>query len=271
MVAAAGAWVSYLVSTSGKAGDTAWALLGYIVVAAIAETFRRSGHPVTAGVFAFGAVALFVAFVAQLFSWFGWNTSSTSPVRGFHLAQLLLELVWLVAALAALQRFRAPLIVAQVMVATWLFVAGLISNGGSWTAIVSILIGLVVLGIALGVDAGPARPYGFWLHLAAGLFIGASVIWWIWHDGWFAWALVAVASVAYILFARGVGRSSWAVLGAIGLFLACDYFVLRWTHVRVLAFNEGRTGSRQWVPPLLFTLDGALLVALGLRLSRSDD
>ena len=269
VIAAAAGWGSYLASHSGTAGDAAWALLVFIVVALIAEKLRRGGHRITAGVFAFGAVTLFVVFVARLFTWFGWDTSSDRVVRGFHPAQLLAEILWLVAAIVALRRFRAPFIVSQAVLAAWLFVTDFVSNGGWWTAFVSIVIGLVVLAIALTVDNGPARPYGFWLHLAAGLFIGAAVIWWIWHDGWFAWLLVALASLAYIRFASAVGRSSWAVLGAIGLFMACDYFVLRWTHVRVFSFDEGSDGrTRDWVPPLLFTLEGALLVALGWRASR---
>lgn len=267
--AAAAGWVSYLASKTGAAGDVLWVLLGFVALAAIAERFRRTDHPVTAGVFALGAVALFADFIAKLFSWFGWAAPAPHVVQGFHPAQLLLELLWIAAAAVALRRFRFPLLMVLLLLPIWLFVTDLVSNGGGWTAFVSIAIGLVFLAVALSVDSGENRPYGFWLHVGAGLAIGASVIWWLWHDDWFAWTLVALASVAYIVFARAAGRSSWAVLGAIGLFLACNYFVFRWTHVRVFSFDEGDQGStRAWVPPLLFSLDGAILVALGLRSAR---
>ena len=146
-------------------------------------------------------------------------------------------------------------------------VTDLLSNGGGWSAVVTLLVGLFYLLIALAVDAGPRRPYGFWLHLAAGLLIGGSLLW-FWHGGNIEWALIAIAAVVYVFFAEATGRSSWAVLGAIGLLLASIHFALEWTHVRVVFFSGGSAADRPWVSPLVFTCLGAVLVGLGLILAR---
>lgn len=260
---AAGGWLAYLSSKSGAAADTGWALLIFAILACIAEWLRRTGHPVTAGVFAFGAVGAFVAFVGELWKWLGWHTSEQS-FAGFHLARLVLELVWIVAAVAALKRFRFPLIVLQLVLAIWLFVTDLISNGGNWTVIVSILVGLAYLMAAGGVD----RAYGFWLHVAAGLLIGGSILWWCRHGGTTTWILVTIAACIYVYLARVFNRSSWAVLGAIGVFLAADHFTFAWSNFHVLFFGDGTGPSRPWVAPLVFTCAGALLVLLGLWISR---
>ena len=116
-------------------------------------------------------------------------------------------------------------------------------------------------------DAGAARPYGFWLHLAAGLLIGGSLLW-FWHGGNVEWTLIAIAAVVFVLFSQAAGRSSWAVLGAVGLLLASVHFALEWTHVRVIFFTGGSAAERPWVPPLVFTCLGFVLVGLGLALSR---
>ena len=132
---------------------------------------------------------------------------------------MLLELLWLLAAVIAIRLFRFPLLAAQAVLAGWIVVTDLISNGGGWSAVVTLFVGLVYLAVALAVDAGPGRPYGFWLHVGAGLLIGGGLLW-FWHGGNIEWTLIAIASVVYVFFSQLVGRSSWAVLGAVGLLLA---------------------------------------------------
>jgi hypothetical protein len=263
VLGAAGGWLSYFDATSGAAGYAAWALVVFALLAAQALVFRRTGHPVAAGVFAFVGVSMFVAFIAALWTWFGWEgADSSSAFGGFHLSRLLLELLWLATTLVALRAFRFPLIVAQAALAGWLLVTDLISNGGGWSATVTFAVGLAYLVIAAGVS----RPYGFWLHVGSGMLIGGSLLW-FWHGGNVEWTLIVIASVAYVLFARISGRSSWAVLGAVGLLLASAHFSLEWAHVQVAFFSSGH-GGRDWVPPLVFTCTGALLVALGLLAAR---
>ena len=268
VLGATGSWFVYLGATSGDAGYVGWTLLVFAILAVVATGFRGTAHPVTAGVFAFVAVIAYVAFLSALWTWFGWDSpSGSSSFSGFHFAQLLLELLWLVAALVALRRFHFPLLAAQAVLAGWILVTDVISNGGWWSAVVTLFVGLFYLVVALALDAGPGRPYGFWLHLAAGLLIGGSLLW-FWHGGSIEWTLIAIASVVYVFFSQAVGRSSWAVLGTLGLLLASVHFALDWTHVRVVFFSGGSDSSRPWVAPLVFTCLGFLLVALGLATGR---
>ena len=264
-----GGWLTYLAATSGAAGYAGWALLVYVLLAGLAIGFRRTAHPVTAGIFAFVAVIAFVAFLSALWTWFGWASAptSSSSFHGFHVAQLALELLWLIAAVVALRTFHFPLLAAQVVLAAWIVTTDLLSNGGWWSAVVSLLVGLLYLAVGVALDGGPGRPYGFWLRVGAGLLIGGSLLW-FWHGGNVEWTLIAIAGVVYIFFSQPVGRSSWAVFGAIGLLLAAIHFALEWTHVRLVFFSGGSGTDRPWVSPLVFTCLGFALVALGLALGR---
>lgn len=265
-VLALAGWLGWLSSRSGSGGDFGWALLLLAVLVALAERLRRTGHPLTAGVFAFGAVAMAVVAVGLLFVWLGWNLRAAAPVRGFHPVLLLLEAAWIALAAAALRRYRFPLLVAQAALAAWLLVTDLVSNGGDWTALVSLLVGLAFLAVAVRLDAGERRPYGFWLHVGAGLAAGGALLH-LFRHGTGEWVLVAVVSVGFVLLARRLERSSWAVLGTIGLFVVASHFTLRWARVGAFLLIPGHSG-RAWVPPLVFSGLGLLLVALGLAVSR---
>lgn len=267
-LSAALGWLSYTSSTSGTMGYAAWALAVFVALAAVAEGLRRRGHPVAAGVFAFVAVVGFVAFVGALWTWFRWGSYGSASFGGFQLSRIAVEALWLAATLVALARFRFPLLVAQLALATWLIVTDLISGGGDWSAVVTLLVGFCFLGAALLVDLGSTRPYGFWLHVAAGVLIGGSLIF-LMHHGTVEWALIAVAAVVYIELADLFGRSSWAVLGTIGLLIAAAELTFTWTsaHVSLLGPVQG-AGGRGWVPPLVFACTGALLVVLGLTSGR---
>ena len=116
-----------------------------------------------------------VVFAAALERWFGWLANTGRPFDGFHVSLFVLELLALVAALVALSRYRFPLLSGLAAAAGWFFVTDLISNGGNWTAIVTIVVGLVLLGVGVAVDGGPSRPYGFWVHVVAGLTIGGRL------------------------------------------------------------------------------------------------
>jgi len=260
-------WLSYFSATSGNAGYAAWALLVFAVLAAVAEWFKRTGHRITAGVLAFAAVAAFVALVAALWTWFGWLSYGSSGFGGFHVARLVAELLWVAATLVALIRFRFPLLVAQFALSAWLMVTDLISGGGDWSAVVTLLVGFCFLGAGLLVDLGSTRPYGFWLHIAAGLLIGGSLIY-LMHHGTVEWTLITIASVVYVGLAGLFGRSSWGVLGALGVLIAAGQFTLEWTHIRVSLFEPQGAGGRGWVAPLVFGFAGALLIVLGLLAAR---
>ena len=269
MLGATGAWLTYLATTAGRAGSAGWSLLVLVLLVAAATGFGRTEHPIAAGVFAFVALIAFVAFLGALWTWFGWESASpaSSSFRGFHAARFLLELLWLAASIAAVRTFRFPLLVAQAALAGWIVITDLLSNGGGWSAVVTLFVGLFYLAVALALDSGVRRPYGFWLHVGAGLLIGGSLLW-FWHGGNVEWALIAISAVAFVFFSAPTGRSSWAVFGAIGLLLASVHFALEWTHVRLIFFSGGSGADRPWVSPLVFTCLGLVLVWLGVVLAR---
>ena len=268
-LAALEGWLGYLSARWSDAAYAGAALVVFLVAAVLASILRRRAHPVAAGVFAFVAVVAFAAFAAALWTWLGWfDSGSTDAFRGFYVGRLLLLLVWLVAALVALGVFRFPLLLVQVILAGWIFTADLVSNGGWWSAVVTIVVGLFLLAVARSVDAGPSRPYGMWLHVGAGLLIGGSVLWFL-HGGDVEWTLIVIASVAYILLAEHFERSSWAVLGTLGLLIAASHFALEWTRVQLFFFTAG-SGTRPWASPLVATILALLLLALGLRSGRRD-
>ena len=206
------------------------------------------------------------------------------PLQGFHLAVLLIVLLVLLASLLALRVFRFPLLVVLVAAAAWYFATDLLSSGGNWSAVVSLLVGLAFFGVARQVDAGPARPYAFWLHVAAGVAVGGALLtFWDRSDANFA--LVAVAALAYVAVGAALKRSSYVVLGAYGLYLAAIHFASEWSGGSETAaflpylpffflfpitqgfYYESLTGN-EWAAPLTYAFLGFLLVGLGLVLER---
>jgi hypothetical protein len=263
----------------GDAGFAGWTALIFVLLTALAVSFHGAGKWIAAGIFAFSAVIAWGVFVGALEAWFGWLPRRLQPFHGFHLGLLLIPLLVLAVALAALRILRFPLLVVPVVAATYYFVTDLISGGGNWSAVVTLLYGLVLYAIAVAVDAGPARPYGFWLHAAAGVAVGGAFVF------FGKWPLIAVAGLAFIAVAVATRRSSYAVLGAYGLYLSTIHFAGKWSG-EDLAFYPylpfflffpfeqsfyytSGTGD-EWVVPLTFAFLGFLLVAIGLLLERRD-
>ena len=270
VLSAAAASLTYLNDHYSDAAFLGWSVLVLAVLGAIARGFRLAGRWIPAGVFALLSVVAFGVVVGALESWWGWLPKHKSSLfGGFHAGVLLLALLVLVASLVALRIFRFPLLALPAAVTAWYLVTDAISGGGNWSALVTAFVGLVFLLIGAALDRGRRRPYGFWLHVAAGLTIGGSVIF-FWHRTDGDWALVSVASIVFVAVAAAVGRSSWAVLGAIGLLLAGGHFAVEWTRAPVAFFgeNESASASRGWVPGLVFAFVGFLLVVLGLLVER---
>jgi hypothetical protein len=269
ILGAATSALTYVAAAHGDAAYVLWALIVFSAVAGVALALRRDGtHPIAAGIFGYSAVSLFGALVGALWTWFGWLGDEGSAFGGFDVARLTLVLFTLVAAFVALQLFRFPLIMLTIVGLSWFFVTDLVSGGGDWSAIVTFFVGLVFLMAAVSVDAGPNRPYGMWLHVGAGLAIGGSLVYFL-HHGNFEWALVVVAAVLYVFMAEGLGRSSWAVLGALGILMAAVHYTVELTHIRLSIFGPVVDGSsRGWAPALVFALAGTVLVLLGGLLAR---
>jgi hypothetical protein len=263
--------LEYLHGSYGQAAWVGWSALVLAILAAIAVSFRRRGHWLTAGLFAVATLAAWGLFAGALERWWGWlPATSISAFSGFHAGLLLLELLIVAGAVVELRGYRFPLLVLPACVAVWLFVTDVVSNGGDWSAIVTIVVGLGYLVAGSTLDHGPRRPYGFWLHLVAGFLIGGSLLF-FWHSGDFRWALLAIGALVFISVAASTGRSSWAVLGTVGLLLSAGHFAIEWTRIGFSIVFAGvipSSGSRGWVPPLVYAFVGFLLVALGLLVGR---
>jgi hypothetical protein len=261
LAAALGA-LGYLSSQYGDAAYAGWAALVLAVLYGIAHAFKRQGRWVAAGIFAFASVIAWAAFVAALWTWFGWlngNASSSSPFAGFSVARLSLELLVLAAALDDLRRFRFPFIAAVSVLVGWIFVTDLVSGGGNWSAAVTLIVGLVYFAAGAASD----KPSGFWLHLAAGALIGGSLLYWL-HSGDTDWSLISVASLVYVLIGDRMRRASWAVFGTFGFFAAATHFSSEWASGTISLSPDIVSTFRGWVPSLVFAFVGFLLVALGL-------
>ena len=242
-----------------------------------------TGHPVTAGLFALTAVVAFVVLVGALLHWIGWLDHVEITFDEFDLARLFLVLVAMVGAAVGLTWFRFPLLVLALAGSTYFFAADLVSNGGDWTAIVRVLIGLVFLAVAIGLDLSQSSRYGLWLHVAAGVTIGGGLLWFF-HDGDVDFILVAILALAYMVIGDGLARSSWIVLGAWGLLQSTEHFAAKWSSVENLLFfvfpipvfpfeppsfdERGSRAAHEWVGPLVFAAAGLLFFALALTLAR---
>lgn len=266
VLAAAGEALSYLASQYGDAAFAGWSLLVLAVLLGIAAV-KRGRNRIVGGLFALSASVVFSVFVLALWIWFGWLTTDTSVIHGFSIAMLVFELLSLWFAAGLRRAFRFPLLTLVVYVWAYLFVANLVSNGGNWTAWVTLVFGVVLLGAAAAVDQGNRRPYGFWMHVASGLAIGGALLFW-WHSGTWHFALVALAGVAFVAVAEATGRSSWAVLGAFGLAVAAGHFIFQWWRHGIVFLSAGNGAPRGWVPPLGLAVLGAVYLALGLGLTR---
>lgn len=269
ILGAAALALAYVADQHGDAGYVLWSLIVFCAIAGVAFALRRDGtHPIAAGIFAYSAVSLFGALVGALWSWFGWLDTGGSAFGGFDVARLTLALLTLIAAVVALQLFRFPLIMLTVVGLSWFFLTDLVSGGGDWSAVVTFLVGLLFLAAAVSVDAGPNRPYGMWLHVGAGLTIGGSLVYFL-HHGNVQWALIVVGALLYVLLAESLGRSSWAVLAALGILMAAVHYTVELTNIRLTIFGEGvDRGSRGWAPALVFAIAGSILVVLGGLLAR---
>jgi hypothetical protein len=279
---ATGSLLAVQAADSGAGGLVFWAVVVLAVLTALAFWFRGTGHFVTAGLLALSSVAAFVIAFGALLDWFGWLPSiADGPgFRGFHFWLLVLELATVVAAAVALSIFRFPLLVLVVAGSAWYFTTDLLSGGGNWSAWVTLVLGLVLLGIATTVDGGPSRPYGFWLHVVSGLTIGGALLWFF-HEGDFDWILIGIAALLYIALGDRLMRSSWVVLGAWGFLEAAKHFAEKWSDVGSsfpfffpFSFGfgldaSGNDGHRHpWLGPFTFAVVGFFFIGIALYLAR---
>jgi len=269
----------------GAGGFVFWSALVLAVLSGLAFLSKRTGHFITAGLFALSSVAAFVVSFGALLDWFGWlpDTETGSLFEGFRFWLLVLELATIVASAVALHIFRFPLLSFAVAASTWFFVTDLLSGGGDWSAIVTIAYGLILLAVAVSFDAGGSRIYGFWLHVVSGLTIGGGLLWFF-HDGDFDWILIAIAALLYIALGDRLMRSSWVVLAAWALLQVTTHFAEKWADVGVFAFfplgfflfpffgygsdDYDESKEHTWASPLSYAVLGLVFIGIALLIAR---
>ena len=262
----------------GGGARTAFALLILVVLWVIAEALRRAGTWVAAGIFAFTAVIAWGFFVGSAWHWFGWLDGWHSAFQGWSLAHLSLEFLILIAALIDRRIWRFPFIGLISALVGWFFVTDFVSNGGWWTYVVTLVIGLAYLAAGSISD----QPSAFWLHVVGGLLIGVPIYHWF-STSDFDFAVVLVVSVLFVLIAYATRRSSWAVFGTIGFFAATIHYIgsspaavagspfgfgggqeCTSTGTGSICRSIGPSVPALWAPALGFGLLGFWLVFLGL-------
>jgi hypothetical protein len=259
---AAVSWLSVISSDHGQGALAGWSVLFWAVAEFLALWFLMQGRRVAAGVFAFVGLGLFAAMVAAFFSWWGWLSHKSGPFDGFHVGDLALELIVLLAALIDLRIWRYPLLVLPVVGLTWFFVTDFISSGGNWTNVVTLLFGFLFFLVGLGFDGSDSRPYGFWIHFAAGsLILGVFLSWW--HTSDAQWAGIIIVSLVFIVIGAGIRRSSYAVLGVLGLVLATGHYAIP---EMFPYFGSSSARATSWAGPVAYLLLGLFLASFGIML-----
>jgi hypothetical protein len=259
LAAAAGAY-TYLSLQYGDGAFVGWTVLMLVVLAALGIGFRRGGAWIAAGLFAWLTVVAVATFVGAVFTWWGWHTGGgANPFDGWHWSSWALAMIVIGTAAILLVLTRFPLLVIPILVLAWYVVTDFISGGGSWSAVVTLLIGLVYLGVGLVVN----RVHGFWVEAVSGVLVSAALLFW-WHSSTADFALLAAFGVVFIGLGVLISRSSWAVLGALGLIGAAVHFAIDWT-TGSFTFTEP---TRLWVPIVVAAVLGFLFVVLGLLAGR---
>jgi hypothetical protein len=263
VLGAAIAALSYLSGHYGKGALTGWALLVLVVLSAIAESLRRRGRWVAAGIFAFASVIAWGALIGIAWNWFGWLDTPGS-FNTFSFARLSLEFLILVAAWTDRRRWDFPFITLISAVVGWFFIIDLISSGGTWTKVVTLIVGLTYLLVGSISD----QPSAFWLHLVGGALIGGVLLDW-WHVTDTDWALISAASLVYVFIAYATKRSTWAVYGTIGFLGATIHYLFSTgTRTTIGGFQVGVPSISGWAPSVAFACLGFWLVLLGLLARR---
>jgi hypothetical protein len=255
---------AYLAAQYGSFAFVGWTLLMLAVLLVMAGGFHRRGAWITGGLFAYLTVAAFGTFVGAVFDWWGWSAGGgTGAFDGWHWSLWLLILLVLTAAGIAHDRTRFPLFVLPISLLIWFFVTDVISGGGSWSAVVTLGFGLLYLGVGVALD----RIRGFWVHVASGLLVAGALLYW-WRSSTAGWWAMAAVSVVFVFVGMAVRRSSWAVIGALGLWASATYFSIKWTIGHPTALIQEGPSGRAWIPIVVAAVLGFLYVVLGLIAAR---
>jgi hypothetical protein len=267
-----------LIAIAGEDGGR-WAALGAAVVAAavafaLAELLARADRAIAAGVaatlallFAVGALGV----VLDLVGAFDLTLDDWQP------ASLVLEAGVVGGAFLAVRRYRAPLLVLPAAVAVWVAIAdlGSLVSWGDAEELLSLGVGAVLAAAGVALDRAGRPAYAFWLHTVGALAVGGAVVALAGDSGW---PVVAAIALLFVAAAFALRRSSYAVLGAIGILVAATLFAVDPIGVvaGVLPFAppSGGDSLEGWQVALSYLVAGLLLAAIGVagrlwRLPRS--
>lgn len=247
-----------------------WALVGYSLLACaaalvLALALEQSGRAVGAGVLATLAVVFFTVFVAGLEDGLG---ILDFDIDDYQPATLVVEGLAIAASLVALRRFRAPLLVLPIAVTIWITVVdlGSIASWGDAGEVLSLLTGAALMAAGVAVDRAGRDPFGLWLHLVGGIAFGGAVLALVGSD--VTWVLVGLLSLVYVAVAYLLARSSYAVLGTIGILATTTYFTLDGFSIlgAFLPFGSGQIdeGLDPWQVALSFVAAGLVILLLGI-------
>ena len=271
---------------NGEGNDFAlfgWASLGLAAAAVTAGFLRRTGHVVLAGLAAFVALVVFGVWFGAFEDWIGLFPDSRGTFfaesRGqFEGGLLLLEVVFVAAGLFMLRVFRFPLLTLAIAAVVWFACvdngSALFEVGDDGHAVLSVLVGLLLITVGIWLDRYGRAGYGFWLHVVGGLALGGGLLELLDH-GWWRWTLLGLVSLAFVTASKVFVRSSYAVIGAVGVLLVGGHFIEDWFGVPLpfpyfipfFFFGDGGESSH-WDGLLAYVVLGVILAALGLALER---
>ncbi len=268
-----------LESLNGPGSDlglVGWASLALAALVAVALLLRRAEMPILAGLAAVAGLIVFAVWVGAVEDWFGFAPEESGSFfqREFEAPLLVIEALIVAAGLAAVRVFRFPLLMLPVALVTWY---GLVDNvsllAGDPTddthAVFAIVFGLLLVAAGVWLDRTDRAPYALWPHVVGSVAAGGGILELLGSDDW-AWALGGLISLVYIASARVFVRSSYAVIGAIGILAVGTYFIEKWySFISIPFFFEGEGSSEAtWKGPLGYILLGLVLVVLGLLVDR---
>ena len=273
-----GSLFTVLQDEHGTGGLLGWSVLALLLLVVLAEAAKRRRQPIVAGLGALVAVLCWAVVAGSLLEVLSFDLlpdteSSKFFGRGLGADTIVLEGLVFAGAALALARFRFPLLVLPLAAVAWYaavdLLEGVLGGGDSATAILALLVGLVFVAVAAALDVGEPHPYAFWLHVVGGLSVGGGILW-FWHEHTWEWLLVLVVSLGYIAVSRALGRTSYTVLGAIGLAGTATYFIERWFSLGSLVpfFPAEPEDVDKWGRPLVYLALGAAFVVLGIAVER---